>query len=385
MIDPAHIASAAAALAAMRTERPAQLDDATAVKGWLLDHGVTARPLVRVIEETVRLGLAPTLSRLAADPGASAQARRTLLSEGYGEAAVDAAIAAWSRSKPVNAPDAVGSSESAWPAAPKVSPPAPIGLSLTQPHGARLASPAPAPAMHPVFGLRTWSMVPVPAGSFTMGSPEMQSNQPHEVTLSSPLEFGAYPVTQEVWASVINGENPSAFRGLFRPVERVSWLDALKFCDALSRLAGLTPCYGGEGDSHRVNWSADGYRLPTEAEWEYACRAATQGAGAGTLDQQAWFAGNSGSRTHDVGEKAANAWGLHDTLGNVWEWCWDVHAPGTPAGGLNPKATGPGTRRVLRGGSWCELEHYVRAARRESGTPTRRDNNLGFRVCRTSR
>ncbi len=164
------------------------------------------------------------------------------------------------------------------------------------------------------------------------------------------------------------GENPSHFEGPSRPVENVSWEDAQAFCARLGeRVAGLLP------------------RLPTEAEWEYACRAGTTGARwSEDLDAIAWHVGNSGRQTHPVGEKAANPWGLHDTLGNVWEWCADHSEYSPPPYGdselLDPVVT-TGPKRVIRGGSWADQARDVRAACRIALHPgIFGGSDLGFRL-----
>jgi formylglycine-generating enzyme len=162
------------------------------------------------------------------------------------------------------------------------------------------------------------------------------------------------------------------------PAVNVSWLDAVRWCDALSEREGLAPAYrvdAGETDSERVAWdrSAEGYRLPTEAEWEYACRAGTTGPRYGDLDTIAWHRGNSGERPHRGGEKLPNAWGLHDMLGNVWEWCWDVY-----------DAEVYRDYRVIKGGGWFDEHWSCRAGVRRRTMPTLAIDDLGFRLARNA-
>lgn len=187
-------------------------------------------------------------------------------------------------------------------------------------------------------------------------------------------QIGAFPVTQARYASV-TGEWPSAVRGDRLPVESVSWWDAVRFCNALSQREGLAPAYRLDGDGESVEWdlAAGGYRLPTEAEWEYACRAGTTGPRYGTLDEIAWFRGNSQERVHEVGGRQPNAWGLYDMLGNVWDWCWDIY-----------DAEVYGTYRVLRGGGWFDEHWSCRASVRRRSHPTFRVDDVGFRVARAA-
>jgi formylglycine-generating enzyme len=208
---------------------------------------------------------------------------------------------------------------------------------------------------------------------------------PGRVTLSDrrtrrawPVDLESYrlavcPVTQARYTRV-TGLRPSTASGDRLPVEGVSWWDAVRFCNALSRLEGLTPAYLVHPDGEDVAWdtSAGGYRLPTEAEWEHACRAGTDGPRYGRLDEIAWYRDNSGERIHDVGGKRPNPWGLHDMLGNVWEWCWDVYDPEVYGG-----------YRVLRGGGWFDEHWSCRASVRRRSHPALRIDDVGFRVARS--
>jgi formylglycine-generating enzyme required for sulfatase activity len=186
------------------------------------------------------------------------------------------------------------------------------------------------------------------------------------VRITKGFEMGKYEVTQAQWEAVM-GSNPSEFKGADRPVEQVSWEDAQQF---LSRL-------NARGDGYR-------YRLPTEAEWEYAARAGTTGKYYGELDEIAWYKGNFGGQTHPVGQKKPNAWGLHDMLGNVWEWCWDwydVNYYGNSPE-ADPRGPASGQALSLRGGSWGNFPRYLRVSVRISGGPLNRNNYFGFRCVR---
>jgi formylglycine-generating enzyme required for sulfatase activity len=228
-------------------------------------------------------------------------------------------------------------------------------------------------------------MVQIPAGSFLMGD---DTDQPvHRVHLTKPFLLAPVPVTQALYRAV-TGENPSDFKGDDRPVETVSWLDAAAFCNRLSEKMGLQPVYEIDGDEVNWNRQSNGFRLPTEAEWEYACRAGTttvfaHGDLESGLDKMAWYEANSEDKTHPVGLKAANAWGLHDMHGNVWEWVWDWYG-GYPPGPVNGP-TGPdrGSGRVGRGGSWYYVARLCRSAVRRNVVPGDRHNFLGVRLSRS--
>lgn len=215
-------------------------------------------------------------------------------------------------------------------------------------------------------------MVAVPAGRVTLS--DRRTRRSWAVGVAS-FRMSAVPVTQSLYAEV-TGRRPSAARGDRLPVEGVSWWDAVRFCNALSRCEGLTPAYPRcDEDAGAVEWDAraDGYRLPTEAEWEHACRAGTTGPRHGPLDEVAWYRGNSGERIHAVGGKRPNAWGLYDMLGNVWDWCWDLYDPDVY-----------GTYRVLRGGGWSDEHWSCRASVRRRSHPTFRIDDVGFRVARSA-
>lgn len=158
------------------------------------------------------------------------------------------------------------------------------------------------------------------------------------------------------------------------PAVNLSWLDAVKYCNTLSRHAGLRECYEIDPQGERVTWNrkADGYRLPTEAEWQYACKADTDGYRYGDLGEIAWYRDNAEGRAHPVGGKKPNPWGLFDMLGNVWEWCWDVYDERVY-----------GEYRIFRGGSWAEEARGCGATCRRRSHPTFRIDDLGFRLARS--
>lgn len=234
-------------------------------------------------------------------------------------------------------------------------------------------------------------MMVLPVGKFRMGSRKYDDEQPvHAVKISKRFALSETEVTQGQYKAVM-GENPSRFKDLpeweMLPVEQVSWLDAVNYCNKLSASEGLSPCYVLQGDE--VRWEGlgcQGYRLPTEAEWEYAARAdeATEYAGSDQLDQVAWHSGNSDNKTHPVGTKKANAWFLRDMSGNVWEWVWDWYAERyQEAGGQDPIGPASGSERVVRGGSWIFVAEGARVADRAGFAPTDRGGNVGFRLARS--
>jgi formylglycine-generating enzyme required for sulfatase activity len=210
-------------------------------------------------------------------------------------------------------------------------------------------------------------MISVPAGRVTLS--DRRTRRSWQVDVAS-FEIASTPVTQRCYHAVV-GERPASARGRRLPVECVSWWDAIRFCNALSERRGLAPVYRVGGDDVTRDASATGYRLPTESEWEYACRAGTTGPRYGTLDSVAWYRGNSEGRVHEVGVRQPNGWGLHDTLGDVWEWCWDLYDRDVY-----------GSYRVLRGGGWFDEQWSCRASVRRRGHPTFRIDDVGFRLAR---
>ncbi|MEO0444953.1 MAG: formylglycine-generating enzyme family protein [Verrucomicrobiota bacterium] len=229
----------------------------------------------------------------------------------------------------------------------------------------------------------TWVMRWIEPGSFTMGSPEDEDGRSsseiltkpegpqHTVRIRNGFWFGETAITQRQW-SVVMGDNPSKFKGEDRPVERVSWEDLQGYISTL----GLKLSEEGQ--------QVPSLGLPTEAQWEFACRAGTTGPvnveGAG-LDELAWFDRTGEEGTADVGQKRPNGWGLYDMLGSVWEWCQDgpreyrSEAVADPAGPLQE-----GALRVLRGGGWSDSARACRSARRDADDPGNRYGDVGFRL-----
>ena len=222
-------------------------------------------------------------------------------------------------------------------------------------------------------------LVKIPAGEFKMGGSV-------DVELTRSFWLMTTEVTQGQYRTV-TGENPSHFEGDDLPVETVSWLDAVTYANALSKREDLSPCYSISGST--VTWSeglsCTGYRLPTEAEWEYAARGGEGHVYSGSDDvgDVGWYGENSGNTTHAVGGKAPNGYGLYDLSGNVWEWVWDWYGSTLP-GGRDPLGPEAGSFRVCRGGSWNNTALFVRVANRNWDYPGTRDNRLGFRLARTS-
>ena len=215
-------------------------------------------------------------------------------------------------------------------------------------------------------------LVLIRSGEFVMGSPKSEEGRDfdegpqRQVTISKPFYMGTTEVTQEQYLAIM-GNNPSKSTGLKKPVEQVSWNDAVAFCKAASEKSGRT------------------VRLPTEAEWEYACRSGSQtrfsfGDKDRYVNAHTWHMGNTGIDTPVAGKKKPNAWGLYDMHGNVWEWCSDCYYMSY----ANPNTTDPqalgGEYRVVRGGSWGAKHTCCRSASRDYSAPENRGNVCGFRV-----
>ncbi|GHU25938.1 hypothetical protein FACS1894164_16280 [Spirochaetia bacterium] len=227
----------------------------------------------------------------------------------------------------------------------------------------------------------------VESGTFQMGSTTGDNDEKpvHTVTISKSFYMSKYEVTQKEYVDVM-GTNPSNWKGDNLPVEQVTWYEAIEYCNRRSVKEGLTPAYRGSGTSITCNFQANGYRLPTEAEWEYAAKGGNKDflvyeyAGSNNVDSVGWYDGNSGRRMHPVGTKQANSLGLYDMSGNVWEWCWDWYGNYSSASQTDPTGAASGTGRVGRGGSWSSNGQNLRSAYRSNYTPTLRYGDNGFRV-----
>jgi formylglycine-generating enzyme required for sulfatase activity len=244
-------------------------------------------------------------------------------------------------------------------------------------------------------------MVWIDGGTFMMGSPSSEVDRgsdetQHQVTISRGFYMGKYAVTQAEYQAVM-GNNPSYSKGGNLPVEQVSWYDAVEYCNKRSVREGLTSAYTVSDTTVTWNREADGYRLPTEAEWEYACRAGTTSpfnTGNNITTEQANYDGNypyndnaEGTcceKTTAVGSFAANRWGLYDMHGNVWEWCWDWYGDYASGFQTDPTGAASGAYRVFRGGGWGDSAEDVRSAYRSYDAPSTRNIDLGFRLLRPS-
>ena len=211
-------------------------------------------------------------------------------------------------------------------------------------------------------------LIDIPGGSIELR--DDRTKEKWTVEIESFL-LAKFPVTQDLYFEIAK-ESPSTFKGGKLPVESVSWKDAVTFCNLLSIQRGLKPCYIFSATHADIIFDStgDGFRLPTEAEWEYACKAGSTGIRYGELNLIAWYKDNSGKKTHPVGMMAPNAWGLYDMLGNVWEWCSDIY-----------DETVYGSYRILRGGGWYDEARGCMATNRRRSHPTSfKIDDLGFRI-----
>lgn len=222
----------------------------------------------------------------------------------------------------------------------------------------------------------------VRGGIFSMGN----NNQKHDVKLTDYF-IGVYEVTQTEWEAVMDN-NPSGFIGENLPVENVSWYEAIEFCNKRSINENLTPCYKIDGSDISCNFKANGYRLPTEAEWEFAAKGGikTQNmkySGNNFISFVAWYRANSSNTTHPVGTRMPNELNIFDMSGNVWEWNWDFYGKFSAEEMNNPVGPKSGNIRLRRQGSWNNSEEYCEIGFRETASPNSKDNTIGFRYVRT--
>ena len=235
-----------------------------------------------------------------------------------------------------------------------------------------------APAAEPLA-----EMVEIKPGKFIMGDKAEPDATPHEVSVSA-FFIDKYLVTQELFQKVM-GSNPSRWKGDKNPVEQVRWSDAVRFCNKRSELEGLKPCYNLQ--TWQCDFTANGYRLPTEAEWEYACRAGTTtdyffGNAPDKLREFAWFEKNAGGKPRPVGQKKPNPWGLHDMVGNVWQWCNDFYKVDYYKESPRQDPRGPATaqNKVVRGGAWRFPDDNCRSGYRYNENPGYADVCFGYDI-----
>ena len=217
-----------------------------------------------------------------------------------------------------------------------------------------------------------YPMVRISKGEIELRDDRIKSTWKVEI---EPFLLAPYPVTKKLYNTIHNKTSKASESGL-EPVVNISWNDAVSFCNLLSQKAGLIECYSisndGNGETIICDWKTNGYRLPTEAEWQYACKAGSSGYRYGEIDRIAWYNENSEGQIHEVGSKEPNAWGLYDMLGNVWEWCWDLYDEEVY-----------GSYRIFRGGSWAEEARGCGATCRRRSHPTFCVDDLGFRLARS--
>lgn len=215
-----------------------------------------------------------------------------------------------------------------------------------------------------------YPMIQIPGGEI-----ELRDDRTKRIWTSEirPFLLAQYPVTMELYCAITR-KSPISIDRNQKPVVNISWNEAIYLCNLFSQKAGLHECYSISNDSEEIicDWNSDGYRLPSEAEWQYACKAGTTGYRYGEIDKIAWFNKNSDGEIHEVGQKEPNAWGLYDMLGNAWEWCWDLY---------DEKVYG--SYRIFRGGSWAEEERGCGASCRRRSHPSFGIDDLGFRLARS--
>lgn len=244
-------------------------------------------------------------------------------------------------------------------------------------------------------------LIQVKGGTFKMGSKtsdtsaELDEQKEHSVTLNT-FEISKFEVTVWEWKQFIKANKikmpikPSWGWQDNYPINGITWNEAIAYCNWLSTKEKLQPCYSKKGPNFVCNFKASGYRLPTEAEWEFAAKGGTNSkgfrySGSDKLEDVAWHKANSNGQPHTVGTKLPNELGIYDMSGNVWEWCWDWYNKDfyKLEKGDNPKGPEMGERRTVRGGSWDSKSNYVRPANRISTIPSKTHEFYGFRIART--
>jgi formylglycine-generating enzyme required for sulfatase activity len=248
---------------------------------------------------------------------------------------------------------------------------------------ATAATTTPTPAAANTSASPGSDLIRIAGGPFIMGDKDEADAPPHEVSIS-PFLMDRNLVTQEQYEKLM-GENPSRWKSPQNPVEQIRWSDAVRYCNKRSEKEGLAPCY--DLTTWKCNFSAPGYRLPTEAEWEFACRAGTTtayffGDSPAKLGNFAWFDKNAGGKPHPVGQKQPNPLGLHDICGNVWQWCNDFYKVDYYASSPkdNPRGPDTGENKVVRGGAWRFAADNCRSGYRYNESPGYADVCFGYDI-----
>ncbi|MEA1972181.1 MAG: SUMF1/EgtB/PvdO family nonheme iron enzyme, partial [Candidatus Cloacimonadota bacterium] len=226
----------------------------------------------------------------------------------------------------------------------------------------------------------------VKGGYFNMYKEENHNKYSREIFLND-FYISKFEVTQKKW-ELIMGYNNSFFEGDNRPVENINWFEAVEFCNQKSISENLKSCYTISGSTVECNFNANGYRLPTEAEWEYAAKGGQKTnnyifSGSNNLDEVAWYNQNSNNRSHSVGQKKTNELGLFDMSGNVWEWCWDRFGKYENKAEYNPNGPSSGSLKTRRQGSWTHSGDYCKVGFREMSSPNIKSASIGFRCVRS--
>jgi len=251
------------------------------------------------------------------------------------------------------------------------------------------------PLIYQLPGIPPIKMIPISGGTFIMGKGNDDDNPAHEVRMDG-FYLCEFPVTQDLYNANAQN-NPSGFKGNRRPVENVSWYDAIEFCNLLSKKLGLEKVYSIDKETKdktntneydKIKWDvktnnkAKGFRLPTEAEWEYATQggSSTTYSGSNRLEQVGWFEGNDYEETREVGLKFPNKLGLYDMSGNVWEWCWDWYVDLYPQTRDNPTGVESGWYRILHGGSWDDAADNCQIVNRDGSFASHRSYSISFRI-----